>query len=122
MALADLTIADATPTNQTFRLAATTQGKTVYSDSGTTIMEPRLLTIAHTLSGKNEKRRVRSLVRFDVTKVDTDGITSDTASVYLVMDRPSRIVESSDVSHLIAMLKNVLTSGNVTTLLAGQQL
>lgn len=122
MAYADITIADNTPTNITFRNASINGGKASYIDSSRGILDPRSLTIGHQKVGKGATSRVRTVVRFDDTQVDTDGVTSADTSVYLVIDRPAQIVASSDVKHLIVMVKNLLTSGNIDILLLGQQL
>lgn len=122
MAFADLTFNDATPAAVTFRAASSASGKTIYSDASRSILEPRTFTVAHTTTGKGSALRVRTLVRIDDTQVDTDGVTPAASSVYLVIDRPSVILNATDLNHSITLLKNALTAGNVTTLLAGQQL
>lgn len=122
MALADLTIADATPTDRTFRLASTAAGRTDYSDASRTIIEPRNLSISHQKIGKGATLRIRTMVKVDDTQVDTDGITSARNQVYIVIDRPGQIVTADDVKHSIALVKNLLTAGNIDILLAGQQI
>lgn len=122
MAFSDITIADATPTNVVFRAASSAAGKTIYSDASRSILEPRTFTVSHQKIGKGITARIRSVVRIDDTQVDTDGVSSATDSAYLVIDRPVSIVEAADVKHSIALVKNVLTAGNIDILLAGQQL
>lgn len=122
MAFADLVIADNTPANVTFRPASSAAGKTVYTDASRSILEPRTFTVSHQKVGKGANVRIRTLVRVDDTQVDTDGVTSAVDSAYFVIDRPGTIVTSADVKHSIALVKNVLTAGNIDILLAGQQL
>lgn len=122
MAFADLTIADNTPTNIIFRPASSAAGKTVYTDASRSILEPRTFTISHQKVGKGANVRIRTLVRVDDTQVDIDGVTAAVDSAYFVIDRPGTIVTSADVKHSIALVKNVLTAGNIDILLAGQQL
>lgn len=122
MAFADLVIADNTPTNITFRPASSAAGKTVYTDASRSIMEPRTFTISHQKVGKGASVRIRTLVRVDDTQVDVDGVTAAVDSAYFVIDRPGTIVTAADVKHSIALVKNVLTAGNIDILLAGQQL
>lgn len=122
MALNDIVVADATPADQTFRFSTSAAGKAVYTDGSRSIMEPRSLTIAHSKSGKGSSVRIRTLVRFDDTETDADNVSQYSGSVYLVIDRPGVVMTAADLTHCITMLKNLLTPGNITTLLAGQQL
>lgn len=122
MAFADLVIADNTPANVTFRPASSAAGKTVYTDASRSILEPRTFTVSHQKVGKGANVRIRTLVRVDDTQVDVDGVTAAVDSAYFVIDRPGSIVTAADVKHSIALVKNVLTAGNIDILLAGQQL
>lgn len=86
---------------------------------------PHELTIRHSLSGSGLKQRCRTLVRFDLTRLDTDveltsGITPAVAA-YVVLDRPMQsngFITTAHIQTLVGGLVDVLTaSGQLDKLL-----
>lgn len=122
MALSDLVFQDATPANVTFRLASTSASAASYSDASRSIVEPRTFSVSHQITGKGTSGRVRTRVRIDDTQVAADGVEIESAAVFIVIDRPTRVLENADLKHSIALLKNALTTANIDVLLAGQLL
>lgn len=117
---ADITIADSTPANQTYSLLTMDGSKTLRKNTARALETPCIMTVSHTVQGKAAGIRDRHLVRFDLTELDTDGITPYSGAVYLVLDKPRRAITDAQIYDLVVQMKNYLTSGNVTKVLNGE--
>jgi hypothetical protein len=73
---------------------------------------PHELTVRHALSGSGFKQRCRSLVRFDLSRLDTDldltGGVVPTAACYLVLDRPIQSNGYITTAHLQTLVGAVV--------------
>jgi hypothetical protein len=65
---------------------------------------PHTMSVKHSLSGTGFKQRARSVVRFDITRLDTDPTTTGgvtpTVGVYLVIDRPVQSGGNITAAHI----------------------
>lgn len=122
MFTSDLALTDATPTTFTYSQISLESNKSIRNDASRGLAYPRSLVISHTVSGAGKKISDRTLVRLNDVREDTaaaDG-SAQTGSVYLVIDRPRRVVTTAQITSMIDQLKGFLTSGNVTKLLNGE--
>jgi hypothetical protein len=84
----NLVVNNGTEGDKTFGLRSIVDGRSIRGNIDDGIGQPRLLTISHGLRNpKDSKSARRHLVRYDRTKVDTEG-NAETASVYIVFEQP----------------------------------
>jgi hypothetical protein len=66
------------------------------------------MTVRHSMSGSGFRQRVRSVVRFDFTRLDTDIADTDgvtpSASAYVVLDRPVQSAGAITTAHLQSLV------------------
>lgn len=114
---ADIAINDNSAASHTFSFVATSGSKTVRKDGTRSIGEPLVMTVNHESSGKGASLVERHLVRFDLTSLDTDGVTAKTGSVHCVITVPGSVITAAEMQDLRAFVVNYLTSANFTKLL-----
>lgn len=90
-------------------------------DSGTSLATPRLMLIKHTsVPAKGTTPALdRHLLSFSVKEADASNSTA-TATVNLTIAMPQSIIDTTDVQHLIAFVKNFLSDANLASLLIGE--
>lgn len=105
-----VTVADATPENVTYDLISLKDRKSERSDATRDLGAPRSLVISHETTGKGLSAKDRHLVRFNRVEEDTeaDGIATISASVYLVIEAPRRIVTKTMIEDMVVQLQNFL--------------
>lgn len=116
----DVVIADAIPVNQTYSLISMNASKSVRSNPAKPVSEPCILTISHETIKKASKKHLRHLVRIDMSKLGTDGVTPFGAYAYLVLGHDDQIITETMLQDLIVQLKNFLVTANVTKLVHGE--
>jgi len=92
----------------------------VFSMIGENPSLPHRLSISHEETGTGNKRRRRSRIRFDKTKLsEVDSVTPITGSVYVVSDAPvGHLTTTALIKDLVAELNSFLsTTGAGTTVL-----
>jgi len=116
-----LTLADATPTNHVFSTVRVTPDGIDRLDAASTLANPTILAIKHSVTGKGPTAVDRHLVSFAKTETDGNGLQT-TAVMNLTVQLPrSGASDGTDVSHLWAMLNAfVAGSGNLAALLRGE--
>lgn len=121
MALADITLNDgqASPVAHTFTYIASRDGRTIRADMAAPTEEPLTMTFAHNERKVGGKTQRGHLVRFDKTKLDSDGITPLVANIRLNADIPNPILSDALADDLAAYIRNWATSVNVRAWLKG---
>jgi len=76
---------------------------------------PHVMSVKHSVSGSGFKQRVRSVVRFDITRLDTDptatGGVVPTVSAYMVIDRPNQsggFITAAHIQTLVGAVADVV--------------
>jgi hypothetical protein len=105
-----ITVADATPVDVDYDLISLKDRKSERSDATRELGAPRSLIISHETTGKGLTAVDRHLVRFNRVEEDTesDSIATISASVYLVIEAPRRIVTKTMIEDMIVQLQNFL--------------
>lgn len=116
----DLTFNNSVPAAVTYSFISSAGGKTVRKDSTRPLEEPCVMTISHEVAGKGSGAVDRHLVRFDITELDTDGVTTAVGSVHCVLTVPRKIITAAIIQDLVVQLKNYLVTANVTKILNGE--
>lgn len=121
MALADITLNDGqgTPVAHTFAYVSAINNRVIRSELAAPAETPRTLTMAHSESKKGGVTVKSHLLRFDVTLLDTDGITPYTANIRVMADVPSRILSDALADDFAAYVRNYLSSANARAWLKG---
>jgi bifunctional N-acetylglucosamine-1-phosphate-uridyltransferase/glucosamine-1-phosphate-acetyltransferase GlmU-like protein len=113
----DIALNDASAASKTFREIQSPDGS-LRLDTSSTLAEPRTLSIKHqTQTGKDGRVTDKHLISF--TQVKNDSVTGPASSVVnmtIAMPRTGPITRAM-VDDLIAFVKNLLTTTNVTALL-----
>jgi hypothetical protein len=119
---ADQTINDAAAAAKTFALQKLSATESTRIDTGTTLANPRVMSIKHSLSGPKGVDQVdRHLLSFATTKTDGNGKQATTVLNCTIALPRNGVVARADVNDLIAFVRNWLnTSANVDALLLGQ--
>lgn len=115
MALADITLNDGqgTPVAHTFTYVGQQNGRVIRVDMSAAAETPWNLTMGH-MAKKVANKNVRShLIRFDITVLDSDGITPYTANIRVMADIPDPIRSDALADDLAALVRNWATSANV---------
>jgi hypothetical protein len=101
----DLTLTDGT-TPVTYSQISLENKKCIRQDATRPLGTPRTLTISHETTGKGMTAVDRHLVRLDLVEEDTgsDDIATVSASTYMVLHVPRRIVTTTMIKHMIDCL------------------
>lgn len=116
----DLSIDDLTPTTFTYSQISLENSKSVRRDSNRDLATPRTLVISHTASGKGLDTVDRHLIRFNDVKEDADAVTVRSGSVYMVIEKPQRIVSDADIESMVEQMAAFLTAANLIKILNGE--
>lgn len=82
---------------------------------------PKSLTISHAESGSATSKTNRSLVRLNDTREDAlSGKGVSTGSVYVVIEKPQRVITDEIIQNMVKEIIAFLTPANVTKLLNGE--
>lgn len=121
MALADIVINDGqgTPVAHTFTYVSSVNGKVVRSDFSAPVEEPLRFTHGHQSKTVSGKAVDSHLIRFDKTKLDSDGITPLMANIRLMCDVPRAVLSDALADDFAAYIRNWATSANVRAWLKG---
>jgi len=97
------------------QVASPLDGKTLRRIAANATTIPHEVTISHTLSGSAFKQRCRTLVRADLTRLDTDtsltGGVTPSAAGYFVLDRPIQsngYITSAHLDTLMSVVVDIL--------------
>jgi hypothetical protein len=118
----DITLADDTPANHVYSQISLESSKSIRNNAALSLGTPETMIISHTTSGKGMTATDRHLVRLNHVEEDTGSteIATLTGSVYIVLEKPRRIITDVQMSHMVTQLINFLTAANLTKLLAGE--
>lgn len=118
----DLSLTDATPTTYVYSQISLENSKSVRADSVRGLNNPRTLVISHTTSGTGNKITDRHLVRLNDVQLDTIGDVSlpQSGSVYMVIEKPRRVITAANIQSMVDQLKGFATAANITKLLNGE--
>lgn len=114
-----LTIADATPTDVDFTKTSDDSTKTIYTADLSTIGLPTTLSIMHSIAKPGVVGVDRHSVKFSKLIADADNRLY-TLPITISISKPRQEVTETDVADGVAILKNFLTSANITKLLRGE--
>jgi hypothetical protein len=107
-------IADATPTNRTFKLRSSSTSMSEWIRSDSTPDDTTTLKIQHRLVGKGAAARRQHNIT--VTRVKKNATTSlletSTTSLSVNLGKETVFV-STDIDHQLAYIKNILTAANM---------
>lgn len=120
---AQIQISDLTPTTVTYSPVSLENGKSVRSDFSRGVAFPRTLTVAHSTTGKGHGLLDRHLFRLTDVQEDTasESVSAQAGSVYLVVEKPRRIVTDAHISSMIEQIIDYFSvSANITEHLAGK--
>lgn len=118
----DITVADTTPASFTYSQISLVGSKSIRTDATRGVAYPRSMVISHQTVGTGAKILDRSLVRLSDVRVDTvaaDG-SSQTGSVYLVIEKPRRVITDAMINSMIDQLINFCSAGNRAKLFNGE--
>lgn len=115
MALADITLNDGqgTPVAHTFTYVGGTNGRVLRSDFAAAAEAPITMTHGHQTRAVKGTSLDSHLLRIDVTKLDSDGVTPYKANIRLVADLPKAILSDALCDDLAAYIRNWASSANV---------
>lgn len=123
MALGDITLNDGqvTPVAHTFTfMNMPSPGKVLRADMSASPETPVTLTTGHQSKTTKSAGVVDShLQRFDITKLDADGVTAYNANARLMSDVPRSIYSDALADDFAAYIRNWATSANVRAWLKG---
>lgn len=110
------------PTTFTYSQISLENSKSVRSDALRDLGTPRTLVISHTAVGSGMKATDRHLIRLNDTQEDTgsDEIATLTGSVYVVIEKPRRIIATADITSMIQQLIDFLDAANIVKILNGE--
>lgn len=118
-----IVVADATPANVTYSEQQKSGLSSVYSDRTRGLGVPRTLSISHQETGKGDAIRTRSLVKFADTQENPDMEGDrESATVYLVVDYPSRIFSTDHINHMVVQMKNFMISADFLAKLINREI
>lgn len=120
---AQIQLSDLSPQTVTYSPISIEQGKSIRSDFSRGVAFPRTLVVAHSATGKNHSLMDRHLFRLNDVKEDasSDSVSAQSASVYLVVEKPRRIVTDADIISMIQQITAYFgVSANITEHLAGK--
>lgn len=115
MALADITLNDGqgTPVAHTFTYTGTVNGRVIRNDFSAPAEEPLQMTHAHQTSKRAGVEVKSHLIKFDKTKLDSDGTTPYVADIRIAGDCPAQIYSDALADDFAAYVRNWATSANV---------
>lgn len=121
MALADITLADGqgTPVNHTFAYISSSLDRVIRSELAASAEESNLLTMGHRPMKIGGYAGKSHLARFDLTRLDADGVTQHTANIRVMMDIPDKILSDDLVKDMAAFVRNLFTSAFTTAFARG---
>lgn len=117
----DIALDNAAAASKTFVMQSTSADGTVRIDNSTTLANPRLMQIKHSLSGPKGVDQVdRHLLSFSTTETDANGKQA-TSVVNLTIALPRNgVISRTDVNDMLAFIVDFLgTSANVDAILLG---
>jgi len=118
----DISLDDLTPTTFTYSQISLENSKSVRNDATRGLGTPRSLVISHTTSGSGMNAVDRHLVRLNDVKEDTGSDTNAvlSGSVYVVIEKPRRILTDADMTSMVEQLVDFLTAANLAKVLNGE--
>lgn len=118
----DIALDDLTPTTFTYSQISLENAKSIRADATRGLALPRTLVISHTTNGSGMTATDRHLVRLNDTQEDTgsDTIASLTGSVYLVIEKPRRIITDADITSMVEQLIDFCSAANLVKILNGE--
>lgn len=103
-------------------------GSTLRRYAATASTVPLTMQVKHSRSGKNFKERIRSVIRFDVQKLDSDLTLTEgvipSASAYLVIDRPARsagFIINAQIDDLVGWVLDTVTQSGILASLYNEE-
>lgn len=108
MALSDITLNDGqgTPVAHTFTYTGTVNNRVIRSELAANPEAPLQMTHAHTESKRNGVTTKSHLLRFDITELDSDGVTPYTANIRIMADIPNPILSDALLADMAAYVRN----------------
>lgn len=121
MALADFTLNDGqgSPVAHTFTYTATINGKVYRSDMAAAPEAPWVMIMGHQEKTIGGSMVDSHLVRFDITVLDTDGITPFANNIRICADVARKVRSDALADNMAALVRNYATSANLRLLLKG---
>lgn len=118
----DIALDDLTPATHTYSQISLEKGKSIRNDATRGLGTPRSLIISHTANGSGMNATDRHLIRLNDVKEDTGSDTNAvlSGSVYMVIEKPRRILTDGDISSMIEQLVDFLTAANIAKILNGE--
>jgi len=104
MALADITLTDATPTDRVFTFVEMQGNRVIRKDLARAPEIPLVLTFAHQASTIKGAKGFSHLMRLDQTTLDADGVSSYTNNVRVCVDIVNAVLSDTNIDHLRAMI------------------
>jgi hypothetical protein len=112
----DITLQDATASDQVYSRVSSTSNSSIRRDATRPLDQPMALTISHETS--KDKKRVNSAVMLDKTVLDSgDSVTLGNARVLFKLSYDVEQITASDLSEMIDEVVEFLSSANQTKLL-----
>jgi len=106
----DIALDGATGTEATFKLISQSAGESTRIASTTTLAEPKLLAVKHTVSGKGAAAVDRHLVQLSLTKNDGNGLPK-VCVVNLTIAVPRSTITTAEVKDLVAYCTDFISDG-----------
>lgn len=111
----------ATPVSHTFAATVVATDGTTRIDQVSTLVEPVLFVIKHSVSGKAPNLTDRTLVQFSTTKKDTLGVAQVLNSNFTIAAPRNAVITRAMINDHIAFIKNFLSvTANVDAILRGE--
>lgn len=114
MALADITLADgqASPVNHVFTYVATQGARVIRAELAAPPEQPQTFVMAHSEATRKGVKVKSHLARFDLTVLDSDGVTPHEVNIRVMADIPNAVLSDALVDNLSAFVRNWLSSAN----------
>lgn len=118
----DIALDDLTPTTFTYSQISLENSKSIRNDATRDLGTPRSLIISHSQTGSGMKATDRHLIRLNDVQEDTgsEDFATLSGSVYMVIEKPRRIITNADVSSMVEQLIDFLSAANLTKILNGE--
>lgn len=110
MFASDIALDGATGTESTFKLISQSAGESTRIDSSTTLAEPKLMTVKHTVTGKGAAAVDRHLLQFSLTKNDAAGLPK-VCVVNFTVAVPRSTITTAEVKDLAAYAVDFISDG-----------
>jgi hypothetical protein len=118
----DVALDDLAPVTFTYSQISLEGGKSIRNDATRELGTPRSLVISHSANGSGMNAVDRHLVRLNDVQEDTGSDTNAvlSGSVYMVIEKPRRIISDADVTSMIEQMADFMTSANIVKILNGE--